>query len=653
MRAANVAPVEQLLRLACQGTSKYFALVSSLAVCYSTEISRRTSEDSDPATYLEQMPLGYAQSKAVAERLVRHAVERSLDATIFRPALITGHSSGSCANRDFVSSMIEGCVRLGWAPDVDWNLDAVPVDFVAAAIAGNLNRQRGLRTIHIDHPEPRAWRDLVLFLNLYGYGIHLEPYDNWCERLARFGDKTLALRRFMDFFMDRPEAGGGQTIAQIYQAGGKPRISSARSSAHLYSQGLEYPKLDARFFDTYLTSLVRERLLVAPPRGLPVRGSAAPPDARMLGALRPTRDFTPADLAELRYARLDATGSITTEISAWRHSGPMGVYGIASHASGGDVADLVLKIKPTPAETTATASEVAGVCNPRLGSLFERFGSRADIGAALDAETAIYTGAIPGIAEHAPRCLASGTEPGSGRPMLLLERLADATLLNSVDSPELWTDGHIRVAIRDLARMHALHYGEDAPARLPMMHRLQPAEFLEAMDLWSGLCAHGKTLLADCGGNALASRVRELVFTAAQWAPEYDRHVPTLVHNDCNPRNMAFRVTDAGLSLCLYDWELATIAPPQRDLAELLCFTLATLESAAGAGHYVELHRQHLSRLSGAAIDVNSWNRGFRLALADLMVRRLSMYTMLHSCSRQSFLPRVLRTWQILDRVIP
>ena len=94
------------------------------------------------------------------------------------------------------------------------------------------------------------------------------------------------------------------------------------------------------------------------------------------------------------------------------------------------------------------------------------------------------------------------------------------------------------------------------------------------------------------------------------------------------------------------------MAPPQRDLAELLCFTLGATSSVERVRHYVELHRRQLSQNTGRVIDAEIWNQGFRLALADLMLRRLTMYTMLHSYVRQTYLPRVMRCWQALDRAL-
>ena len=63
----------------------------------------------------------------------------------------------------------------------------------------------------------------------------------------------------------------------------------------------------------------------------------------------------------------------------------------------------------------------------------------------------------------------------------------------------------------------------------------------------------------------------------------FDSFPKTLIHNDCNPRNVCIRkvTSDQGASsdedprrMCIYDWELARIDVPQHDLAEFLAFIL-------------------------------------------------------------------------------
>jgi thioester reductase-like protein len=649
MRASNVLPIVQLLRLACHGPAKHFALISSLAVCYSTDLQRHVAESSDPTDYLHTIPLGYAQTKAIAERLVRQAEERGLETTIVRPALITADSAGMRTNAEnFVSWLLSGCIRMGYAPDVDWQLDVVPVDFAAQAIAANLERRGDLHTLHIAHPQPRQWRELVLFLNFYGYNVRLEPFSAWRKRLTNFPDASLPLRRFIPFFTKHAQGSAGLSVSQVYEAGGQPRISNASSEAHLASLGLVYPELGAHYFACFLAQLRRSGGLQSPAREPPSQYRRASLECAALGALRP---FDPA----WRPARFEARGSIVTELASWRFGGHIGLFGVASSHGHAGHADLILKIKARDEEVITTAIEVASIARPRLGPLFERFRDQMQFDGADERETALYAAAHPHLQKLIPHCHAVGRESGSGRAMLLLERLENVELLDSVNQPQRWTDEHLKTAVRDLASIHALAYGRTTLAESITfgVRPLTSERIVEAIPLWQALHEFGEPFYRQCGGQALAERVALLVANIATWVPAYARETQALIHNDCNPRNMAFRRTAAGLRTCLYDWELCTLAAPQRDLAELLCFTLEPAGAANRVAYYVDLHRHEISCNTGHPIDSRRWMEGFRLALGEFMLRRLSMYTMLHSCVRQPFLPRVMRTWMAIEQAIP
>jgi aminoglycoside phosphotransferase (APT) family kinase protein len=111
--------------------------------------------------------------------------------------------------------------------------------------------------------------------------------------------------------------------------------------------------------------------------------------------------------------------------------------------------------------------------------------------------------------------------------------------------------------------------------------------------------------------------------------------------------------TDGPLRLCAYDWELATIGPPQRDLAEFLCFVLAPDTAANDAPYWIQHYRNLLEEQIGTAIDPIEWDAGFRAALCDLLIDRLAMYAMINRFRPQTFLPRVVRTWLALHNRFP
>jgi thioester reductase-like protein len=107
--------------------------------------------------------------------------------------------------------MLAGCVRLGCAPDLDWALDACPVDWLSALIVhGERHVSRDLVTLHPPLPAPRHWRECVLWMRMYGYNVRLVSYHSWLRTLERgtipgaAGSAAHPLRPLRSFFLDRP-----------------------------------------------------------------------------------------------------------------------------------------------------------------------------------------------------------------------------------------------------------------------------------------------------------------------------------------------------------------------------------------------------------------------------------------------------------------
>ncbi len=131
LKPANVDGTRELIRFACWRHPKAFHFVSSLAVCYSTLAPREVSENQEIRGLGGGLYLGYAQSKYVAECLIREAVDRGLRASVFRPSLVCGNSiSGISNHHDLLSTLIKG-----WRPEEPgWELiasqersEAIPV----------------------------------------------------------------------------------------------------------------------------------------------------------------------------------------------------------------------------------------------------------------------------------------------------------------------------------------------------------------------------------------------------------------------------------------------------------------------------------------------------------------------------------------------
>ncbi len=178
------------------------------------------------------------------------ARERGLETTIYRAALITGESSGGTSNpEDFLALFLGGCISLGAAPDLDWALDACPVDHLVEVLARRLGGAPGPAVLHLLNPHPRGFREAVLWLNLYGYQLELLPYEAWLSRLqqALESDPEQPLQQLRGFSRPAPKvrtcpsfspkSGAKLRKAPRPAAGWTPPASPARRSTPPCSSG--------------------------------------------------------------------------------------------------------------------------------------------------------------------------------------------------------------------------------------------------------------------------------------------------------------------------------------------------------------------------------------------------------------------------------
>ena len=224
--------------------------------------------------------------------------------------------------------------------------------------------------------------------------------------------------------------------------------------------------------------------------------------------------------------------------------------------------------------------------------------------------------------------------------MFILEKLSGMELMDSVDDSEAWQPPYIEAAIDGIAELHAISYGQD--------HPLASHGMMKAKELWIALAEHARPIFSGWIGpefgfiqHVLIERLQD-VWRSGEEMPR------TLIHNDFNPRNVAFRRIGGERRLCVYDWEMATVGLPQHDLAELLCFVLRPGVGKPDVLRYIERHRLALKYASCRPIDPEEWLLGFRLSLYDLMVNRLPAYAMIHRFQQQRFIERVIRTWKAI-----
>jgi thioester reductase-like protein len=185
LKAANVLGTQETLRLAFRTKVKPLHFISTLNVFFAPEYSRMTViPEDDGLDHPEGPAIGYAQCKWVAERLVMAARRRGLPASVYRFGRISWHSRNGIWNPDdALRRVVDACLELGSAPDLDVGLVLTPVDYIARAVVA-LSRAHGSagKTFHLINPHPISSRQLAEWTRSAGMQpLAIVPAEDWLE----------------------------------------------------------------------------------------------------------------------------------------------------------------------------------------------------------------------------------------------------------------------------------------------------------------------------------------------------------------------------------------------------------------------------------------------------------------------------------------
>ncbi|WP_067460160.1 phosphotransferase [Actinomadura macra] len=356
----------------------------------------------------------------------------------------------------------------------------------------------------------------------------------------------------------------------------------------------------------------------------------------------------------------DAPSGLLTEIAARGESRKLtGLFplrvGYTGRDGAGGTLDLVAKVKPLDDEVIIEAAKLAALSGGALADLYATWRDWTGFKDVHTREPALYRSGDPALARVLPAVYGVHVDPAREAYVILMERLGpDVILMDAADRPGLWRGEHVRAAVRGIAGVHAAWLGrEDELIGLGWLGRVQSAERMAAMaGLWTAMAEHNAAEHPHWITPDVLRRLRRIIGSAGDWWARLERLPRTLVHNDFNPRNIALR--EADLSLVAYDWELATLHVPQRDLAELLAYVLPADAGETEVSDLLDLHRAALRDRGAAAPGRDSWREGYRLALWDFSITRLQLYLMAHTHRELPFLehlvPTVLRLLEIEDR---
>jgi myxalamid-type polyketide synthase MxaB len=249
LAAANVGGTRTVLELAALRRPLPVELISSVAVYEAQAYRDRELLETDDLAEWRGIQIGYSQTKWVSERLVLAAGRAGLPVRTYRPPLIAGHSrSGLWHQDDLLHRLLRGCLELGLAPDIAWELDLVPVDYVADAVTAMAWQPPAAgRCLHLHHPEPLLLTDVLGGLIDRGAPLELVPMARWLEALENQpGNPLHPIRAFFSRRLGEDQL----TYPELNRAGVRARPASALTVAALAERGVVCPRFE-QLIDPY------------------------------------------------------------------------------------------------------------------------------------------------------------------------------------------------------------------------------------------------------------------------------------------------------------------------------------------------------------------------------------------------------------------
>ncbi|MFJ3821345.1 amino acid adenylation domain-containing protein [Streptomyces nodosus] len=255
LRRANVEGTRQLVRLvAGRAVPVHFFSTIAVLAGFGTAGVRHVDEDL-PLDHADQLTMGYAESKWVAEEVLRHAAGQGLPLAVYRPYEITGdRRTGACNTDTAICSLFKTIAETGLAPDIPLPLDFVPVDFLTEAVVHIATEHPATcRTYHMTSPRPASLRDMLDRMDAGGHHIQRLPYEEWVDELVRHvaQNPTSPTAPFVSLCVDRCKQ-ADMSVKEMYFEGTFPTVGREHVEGDLAGTGLHCPPVDADLLDRYL-----------------------------------------------------------------------------------------------------------------------------------------------------------------------------------------------------------------------------------------------------------------------------------------------------------------------------------------------------------------------------------------------------------------
>ncbi len=220
--------------------------------------------------------------------------------------------------------------------------------------------------------------------------------------------------------------------------------------------------------------------------------------------------------------------------------------------------------------------------------------------------------------------------------LFMLEFLdeTEMDIFNSENEVYNWTDEFITDAISSI---HVVHKAYLNGCDTELLTSVQPFDPVLSLSFYR---QSNQINRKDYHEWELDHLFRETAKIIELWEknPPVKTSKTTLLHNDFNPRNVALRKDGR---IVVYDWELAAINIPQRDIFEFLAFVLDENFEAERLFKLIKKHFKMIREINGSSYEWKSYLDDFIVSGYEFLITRVTFYLAGNTLLNYPFIKRV------------
>ncbi|XP_046670010.1 polyketide synthase HetM-like [Homalodisca vitripennis] len=244
----NVLGTRNVLLFSAKSKIKPVHYISTNAVFPSG--LRDVKENVDMNQFCNQLESGYSQTKWLAEQQVLAAIEKGLPVAIYRCGNVGGSRLvGGWNPADFNLYMLSGVLKTGFAPDIKWQIELTPVDFVSQVITQlvcNLHESVG-KIFHLVNNNTLPCQNLYELFRHLGYNVKTIKYNEWKALILKEGEKDTQLFQLSQLLENLVKE-------EIYFSSDST-YSQENLTDVLKKMNISYPQVSSELFIWYIESL--------------------------------------------------------------------------------------------------------------------------------------------------------------------------------------------------------------------------------------------------------------------------------------------------------------------------------------------------------------------------------------------------------------